>query len=102
MTPAAMPSVKYMHVQRRLPLVKAKCKRCTEPFNYYRRGRHRYFCGETCRALERKDANDFSNGKAREERLAARQNAVQAHLAASDLQFVERVAFLNAGETTRG
>jgi YHS domain-containing protein len=76
-----MPSVKYMHVQRRLPLVKAKCKRCKESFVYYRRGRHRYFCGETCREKERKDANDFYNARASEERLAARQNAVQAHLA---------------------
>lgn len=78
----AMPSVKYMHVQRRLPLVKAKCKRCAETFSYYRRGRHRFFCGESCRELERKDANDFFNHHAREERLAARQNAAQAHAAA--------------------
>lgn len=85
----AMPSVKYMHVQRRLPLVTAKCRRCTEPFSYYRRGRHRYFCGETCRGLERKTNNDFYNdfynGRAHQERLAARENAVQAHLAADRL-----------------
>lgn len=78
----SMPSVKYMHVQRRLPLEKATCKRCTETFRYYRRGRHRYYCGTTCRELERKDANTFFNGHARLKRLAARENAVQAHLAA--------------------
>lgn len=81
-----MPSVKYMHVQRRLPLVKATCKRCTEPFAYYRRGRRRYYCGTTCRELERKDANTFFNGVASRERLDARQNAVQAHLAADILR----------------
>lgn len=67
-----MPSVKYMHVQRRLPLTKAICKRCSNSFSYYRRGRHRFFCGEACLEGERKDHNDFYNGRAREARLAAR------------------------------
>lgn len=92
---SALPSVKYMHVQRRVPLVKTKCKRCKGPLVYYRRGRHRYFC-EPCRVLERKDANDFFNRVASQERLAARQNAVQAHIAADLLRVVERVGFLNA------
>lgn len=94
-----MPSVKYMHVQRRLPLVKATCKRCAESFVYYRRGRPRWFC-EPCGPLVRQDHNTFYNGRAREERLAARKNAVQAHLsyARSDLRVVERVGFLNAGD----
>jgi hypothetical protein len=77
-----MPSVKYMHIQRRLPLTIAVCKRCGEKFRYYRRGRHRYFCGEVCLAGERKDNNDFFNDMARAKRIAARENAAQAHAAA--------------------
>lgn len=80
-----MPSVRYMHTLRAVPLVRAKCRRCSEPFSYYRRGRHRFFCGELCRATERKANNDFYNGVASQERLAARENAMQAHLAADRL-----------------
>lgn len=87
----AMPSVKYMRTLRALPLVKAKCRRCAGPFNYYRRGRHRYFCGDPCRDLERKDNNDFYNDRARQDRLAARENAVQAHLAADRLIGEQRI-----------
>jgi hypothetical protein len=75
---SSLPSTKYMVTVQAVPLTTSNCKRCKKRFQYYRRGRHRYFC-EPCKELEKKDHNDFSNELARRNRLHARTVAREVH-----------------------
>jgi late competence protein required for DNA uptake (superfamily II DNA/RNA helicase) len=60
-----------------------QCARCVSTFSYGRKTKPRIYC-RRCVVLERKDANDFFNNLARQQRLAARMNASLIHMDAAE------------------
>jgi hypothetical protein len=70
--------MKQLRETRKIELLTTICKKCELTFRYWRKGKPRLYC-EPCIELQKQEWNDFFNAKAKEERRAARANAIACH-----------------------